>query len=527
VNGEKGAQGFEKKYEIGGRSAVIQAYPCFSDMKGPKPVGTALILLNRNKGDLNSIEPLAQEYKKVPIKFVLYDGAEEDSDFENSWAAKGLIKSTPEKVVEDLIKENNEMVKLIANVFKGFDKDHSGFIELKEIGALAKEMGVVMSPEEAAQIMKEMDINKDGRISMEEFVEWWKSGRQGRTHSMNDVISEFVKQNELLSSAKDAFAKFASAEEWKEEELKLTKSNFGIFINRPKSTGLLLEVALMTPGKQLSSEFQLFSSAVGLGPNEPFFGIALGCKNPKNAGETLKGIIDNVLMMATAMIPNGEQYASFVDHKIGEIGNKVVLTFSPSALAKPMVDGVMAMANIVKGILIPEQVIQFYLGFAADLKKVATESKPIYEILMEGALAEIKCQISRKLHERLLQFIKDPKIKESMPKGVRKVFGNMLGAFQWLEGVKGELEFEMDQELKDMISQYGAATPFAIPVKDLKAMQGEMLKPMITQMPLADMAYNLFKDEVTSIEFFVYGANLTAIKLSLDLPGLGELINLN
>lgn len=67
--------------------------------------------------------------------------------------------------------------------FKFFDKDGSGYIESGELQeALADESGVT-DADVLNDIMREVDTDKDGRISYEEFVAMMKAGTDWRKAS--------------------------------------------------------------------------------------------------------------------------------------------------------------------------------------------------------------------------------------------------------------------------------------------------------------------------------------------------------
>jgi len=54
-------------------------------------------------------------------------------------------------------------------IFSAFDKDSSGFIDINELADVAKELGRPMDADELEECMKDLDINKDNKISFDEF----------------------------------------------------------------------------------------------------------------------------------------------------------------------------------------------------------------------------------------------------------------------------------------------------------------------------------------------------------------------
>jgi calmodulin len=58
----------------------------------------------------------------------------------------------------------------LREAFRIFDKDHSGYIEAKEIIAVTTTLGQALSRDELEQFMSEADLDGDGRLNYEEFV---------------------------------------------------------------------------------------------------------------------------------------------------------------------------------------------------------------------------------------------------------------------------------------------------------------------------------------------------------------------
>ena len=65
----------------------------------------------------------------------------------------------------------------MGSIFKQFDKDESGYIDLQELKSISAELGRELDEAELEECIKDLDINKDGKISYEEFSTWWLSGR--------------------------------------------------------------------------------------------------------------------------------------------------------------------------------------------------------------------------------------------------------------------------------------------------------------------------------------------------------------
>lgn len=74
-------------------------------------------------------------------------------------------------------------------VFGSFDKDNSGFIDINELKDVSKELGKPMDSSELEECMKDLDMNKDEKISYEEFKKWWLSGRQGLSGLMRKLLA--------------------------------------------------------------------------------------------------------------------------------------------------------------------------------------------------------------------------------------------------------------------------------------------------------------------------------------------------
>lgn len=84
--------------------------------------------------------------------------------------------------------------------FNALDKDGNGFIEATELRAISKELGRELDSAEADECLKDIDINKDNKISYEEFAKWWLSGRQGLSSWMRLLLSSKMTALKLMDT---------------------------------------------------------------------------------------------------------------------------------------------------------------------------------------------------------------------------------------------------------------------------------------------------------------------------------------
>ena len=70
----------------------------------------------------------------------------------------------------------------LAALFHELDADHSGYLDEREIGNLANMLGFAFKdPKERKEAFAKLDVDGNGRVSLEEFVAWWnrEDGKDG------------------------------------------------------------------------------------------------------------------------------------------------------------------------------------------------------------------------------------------------------------------------------------------------------------------------------------------------------------
>lgn len=65
---------------------------------------------------------------------------------------------------------------------------------------MAKKLGDPLSDKEINDLMKAIDLNKDGKISFEEFKEWWIKGHKGRLNELILLKAKSLKMYDFIKS---------------------------------------------------------------------------------------------------------------------------------------------------------------------------------------------------------------------------------------------------------------------------------------------------------------------------------------
>ena len=67
-----------------------------------------------------------------------------------------------------------EPEKIAEGMFDLCDQDHTGFISIRDIQMTVKKCGIDMSPDDAFEVIKDIDEDGNGRLDKEEFAQMLK-----------------------------------------------------------------------------------------------------------------------------------------------------------------------------------------------------------------------------------------------------------------------------------------------------------------------------------------------------------------
>jgi hypothetical protein len=122
------------------------------------------------------------------------------------WVSKGEINGEGLRGI--IVSHYFELLNLIREIFDKFDTNKDGAIEKDDIKKAAFELGENITSEEFEKCLEVMDRNHDGVISFNDFVNWWKLGRQNtvlmkKMVQLQMMTSKFLKNDKLIELKKE------------------------------------------------------------------------------------------------------------------------------------------------------------------------------------------------------------------------------------------------------------------------------------------------------------------------------------
>jgi len=112
--------------------------------------------------------------------------------------------------------------------FRKFDKDNSGAIDKAELKQLMSDLGVQLTEDAVKVAMKDLDMNHDGVIDLEEFQRWYFTGMKSYSPGRRTLLKVGGRANQLLDAVKEEARNSLLTQELK---YKHNKVSFGF--NKP------------------------------------------------------------------------------------------------------------------------------------------------------------------------------------------------------------------------------------------------------------------------------------------------------
>ena len=215
--------------------------------------------------DVEMCEEYYQYYAVAPVCFI-FSSAEGDDGIHKlfkEWNDKVIFKVATDAAqgMSDSFEEAKALyAKLLDSdvkpAFNEFDKDQSGSIDKAELGELSKKLGNELTDADLTTALKDLDLNGDGVIDIDEFARWYFSGMKSYGSNKRSMLKFHGKATRILAKTKEQ-ARLALVG----QELKTKTHKVALGFNDPsENAGLKIDLNLKIGGKDHHDQLEELSS---------------------------------------------------------------------------------------------------------------------------------------------------------------------------------------------------------------------------------------------------------------------------
>jgi hypothetical protein len=174
-------------------------WPGYNKALPSAPANDAMVIHLKSPDEWSDLRYLVDEMSLIHFKVLIAEGDIQGVIKELSPTFVCGPEKKSEEVLDELIIAEEALDNLMESVFKNFDKSGDGFIDINEMETMCRELGYEVTHTEFKETLNILDVNKDNQISLQEFKDWFKKGRQcGQL--MEKLVSMRIATNELLNS---------------------------------------------------------------------------------------------------------------------------------------------------------------------------------------------------------------------------------------------------------------------------------------------------------------------------------------
>jgi hypothetical protein len=185
--------------------------------------------------------------------------------------------------------DGKQSTESLREAFNKIDKDNSGTIEAREVFDLSKELGLEVSREELSAIFQEIDTNKDARISFDEFLIWWSTGR--KSSKMAGLVTLQLKLLSYLNTTEQSLnsVKASMGEVFEKNIAKNSLEILSMDSENPEKMGFEFEIKA---SKDPLGELDAYKKSFGLIEEGPINIWKVKTSNPEAFAEKIQETIE-------------------------------------------------------------------------------------------------------------------------------------------------------------------------------------------------------------------------------------------
>ncbi|KAM3127672.1 hypothetical protein pb186bvf_020215 [Paramecium bursaria] len=399
-------------------------------------------------------------------------------------------------------------------IFNQIDKDGNGYIEKEEIQQLAIELGVELTQEKLAKIVHVIDTNGDGKISFDEFYEYFLYGVQKNLDKLLNLKFKHIKnvkkfQKKLTQELGHIFDKNI------EEGRSLAQLSFNVGQVEAPKTSIDFTVRVGQENKNFTQS--LLKHFPLLDDNVVQFIFGFRTTNPDVLHQKLQSLIEEGIELASNMAPEEYQGPLAAAKDALKIEYKAL---PDQVLVRLYLDNEIATSTIeqyrgVSSMLLTDAssaIFQFTINFLVSVGEVAdAQAEPVINQINKGFNTAIKLEVSSDILKSLRQLYSFFMTQENQQAKVLAALAPLI----LLDNARLDLSFETFQ---DFAAELGL--PAAGTIDQLAALtKPANIKDLLQNVPFVGEFIDALKEHGTGHSLFSLIASEASITLQDNSEG--------
>jgi hypothetical protein len=399
---------------------------CPKGLPGFSSVTDAIIIRVKNSKEWDKMSDFITARGLIHFRLVVQDQGEEIARISHEVKPNAIFHVTnenketlPDEILNTLIKAEEELESLLKSVFQNFDKSGDGFIDVDEMELMCKELGVDVTHADFTDTLRALDVNHDGKISYEEFTNWWRKGRQV-SKLMETLISMRLATSTFFSQVQNSkYLSFIQQKLKYLEKEKKTLINSFVSLNLEKvkpEPEIVIGIDGYFGGdvKNDMSKAYISNYEEGLKPNDIFFIIEFIVRDPSK----LELMIKFLTLITDAMREGFRSISRRIFHfmtndvsikVIRKNNNTIGLSFK---IRKVIKEELLTIENAFKSLLDEEITQTFALSFCLGVNLEKIKQNPQQTFIETSEMCsslQFKSEILKKNFKLLKKYIKQQK----------------------------------------------------------------------------------------------------------------------
>ena len=322
-----------------------------------------LAFIVTNHADLLVVKSISEHLPEICIQILV-------STHQLRGAATVIRVPEIEDLFQQLYTQQCNLEKLLRDIFDTIDTNFDGFISEVELCMALCKLDSSITTSSLGEIMKQIDLDRDGCVKFTEFSYWWKRGRQ-RKRSLLAITSQWA------SEVRDLLPRMNRFSEKKEINKEKSCKSIRVLMNPPSETCFSLKFTAADSGKR-EDLLRDVESALGLNISECWFAIALQARSESLILQNLRKFEDVIQAVKSSVLTGSLSDQNLIEELTDNLvakGDLLQFSFAFEVNSESM-NSIVSTLTLIEKMLVSPVDDYFHLSVTSDKSCMQHKENP-------------------------------------------------------------------------------------------------------------------------------------------------------